>query len=1039
MKTRHTIPAFIGLTAALLVSSLAASANGADQWGVFECSFLSSKSYENPFTEVEVDVVFTQGDNKWKVPAFWAGDRKWTVRFAPPAQGQFAYRVECSDKTNPGLHGTEQTLLVTAYQGDNPLLKHGPLRVAANKRHFEHADGTPFFWLGDTWWKGLCKRLPWDGFQELTADRKKKGFSVVQIVCGTYPDEPGLLKPSWANEGGMPYLKPDFSVVNPAYFDYADRRIKHLVDAGIVPALVSGWGRAVNLNAVGLPGYKRHFRNLIARYGAYPVIWILGGETDKSQGPWHELAQYVDATDPYNHLLCNHTSHLRTALEGSDVFDFDMDATGHNSWATVNEVLGKTRRSLKENSRKPFVSGESCYELHMQENPAYLQRYQFWALMLAGAAGHTYGAAGVWHMATPEEHGNWGGWGGQPYDLTTWNEGMAFPGSAQLGRGKALLASLPWQQFEEHPEWVGKDLFAAGIPGNVRVIYQPGRGVYNWNGIGVNNLEPGTYSAFYFDPVSGRRYDLGVHHLAGTWKSPNVPSPQDWVLVLQSQRPGETVTLPRIKVGETFSGTLEPAGATFTRKSGPEWLTIRADGSYSGTPRNTNAGRNSFLLSVQKPGDNETLVELTIDVLGANGEVFVETFGGYQGNRNNQQADTALNVAHDGKVPGWTHSGRGAIHAVDRSFKGGDVTPSDWAIMIFEDNIITSPGIDANVAGRTYHVSFQASPAVYAQRHQATQAGDALLVEVLRKGGTVLKKFEHAPGAWNGKAGFVDAGFDYQGDGSGEIRLRIGPAANKADGRFQGAIDNISITVREAGSETGAAENRHPNPALEAAIKRLKIPGVTINLEDRCVDIEGKICLDRGMLELVACTKGTKEHESIVAIDARPMHIHTALLLLGAEAGNPAMRRVDRGDGQGFVDVPPKGSAVSVLLVFPDKAGKLVEHAISEFITRAADAEPRREADREKKVDAKFPTHTFLFAGSHLVEDGPGPRKYLSDESGDVISIVTFGDEMLCLPEIHSDQKESLEWQVNSAGLPAVGTKVILRLRPQTKTAAGKK
>ena len=61
-------------------------------------------------------------------------------------------------------------------------------------------------------------------FQELAADRKEKGFTVVQIVCGTYPDELGLLKPSWENEGGMPYLKEDFSEVNPEYFKYADRR-----------------------------------------------------------------------------------------------------------------------------------------------------------------------------------------------------------------------------------------------------------------------------------------------------------------------------------------------------------------------------------------------------------------------------------------------------------------------------------------------------------------------------------------------------------------------------------------------------------------------------------------------------------------------------------------------------------------------------------------------------------------------------------------------------------------------------------------------
>ena len=163
----------------------------AQQWAVFETSFTSARKYDNPFVEVEVDVVFKQGGKEWKIPAFWAGDKKWTIRFAPPTQGKYTYRVECSDKANSGLNGKEQALSVAAYTGDNLLLKHGPLRVTKDQRHFEHADGTPFLWLGDTWWKGLCKRMTWEGFQELTADRKKKGFNVVQIVCGTYPDERG--------------------------------------------------------------------------------------------------------------------------------------------------------------------------------------------------------------------------------------------------------------------------------------------------------------------------------------------------------------------------------------------------------------------------------------------------------------------------------------------------------------------------------------------------------------------------------------------------------------------------------------------------------------------------------------------------------------------------------------------------------------------------------------------------------------------------------------------------------------------------------
>jgi len=293
--------------------------------------------------------------------------------------------------------------------------------------------------------------------------------------------------------------------------------------------------------------------------------------------------------------------------------------------------------------------------------------------------------------------------------------------------------------------------------------------------------------------VSGRRYDLGVHTLSGTWKSPNVPSPQDWVLVMQAQKQGETVTLPEIKVGEPCSGKLDPADAVFTVKSGAKWLTIKPDGSYSGTPGDTNAGQNSFLLSVRKPGDTETLVQLTITVLGAGGEVFMESFGGYKGTQNETQVKTGLKVAYNGKVPGWTHSGRGAVHAVDRSFGGGEVTPSDWAIMIFEDNVITSAEIDANTAGENYRVAFEASPAVYAQATQATQTGDALLIEVLRRDGSLLKSFTHAPGAWKGKTELGAADFEYEGDGTGSVRLRIGPAGDKTDGRFKGAIDNVVV------------------------------------------------------------------------------------------------------------------------------------------------------------------------------------------------------------------------------------------------------
>ena len=529
--------------------AMAAGGAGIGQWEVFETSFETAKQYTNAFVEIEVNVVFSQGDRKWVVPAFWAGDKKWTVRFAPPAQGEYKYRVECTDKTNTELNGKEKSLSVAAYQGDNPLLKHGFVKASPGKHYFEHADGMPFLWLADTWWKCLCKRMTWEGFQELTADRKAKGFSVVQIVCGPYPDE-NFFAPSLENEGGQPYLAKDMSVLNPQYFEYADRRFKHLVDAGIVPAIVGAWGRGDcnSMEAFGAANLKRHWRYLIARYGAYPVMWILAGEiADETKwgiGPWAEVAKYVREIDPYKHPLTCHTGQGRRGAEGDVcLIDYDMVGGNHDEQVAVgNGTLDLLTSACAKKPAMPVLCGETCYEGHMQQGFGDVQRRIFWRNMLSGAGGHTYGAAGVWHASVEGDHGNWGAWDRQPYDWTTWKEGMHYPGSTQLGIGKRLLEKYPWWRFEPRPDWA-PGCFAAGVPGEVRFVYQPRRSIYNWDGFAVAGLEPDVdWHAYYFDPATGRKFDQGTIKATAkpgdktatpvTFKK-NVPSPQDWVLVLE--------------------------------------------------------------------------------------------------------------------------------------------------------------------------------------------------------------------------------------------------------------------------------------------------------------------------------------------------------------------------------------------------------------------------------------------------------------------------------------------------------------------------
>ena len=222
-----------------------------------------------------------------------------------------------------------------------------------------------------------------------------------------------------------------------------------------------------------------------------------------------------------------------------------------------------------------------------------------------------------------------------------------------------------------------------------------------------------------------------------------------------------------------------------------------------------------------------------------------------------------------------------------------------------------------------------------------------------------------------------------------------------------------------------ATEETAPAEALTEALKKLQLPGIVINPKERFVDVQATVCLDDGSLELIACTKDTKEHESIIMVEASPVHIHTALLLLGAKNGTPAMRRPLNEELTRWQDVPPSGDPIDVFLVWKNEKGEEIERPISDFIMRSEEEQITPEPDKDKE---KFP-HTFLFAGSQLSDPSDTPRKYAADYSGHVISISAFGDEVLCLSEVYSQENGSLQWQIDSTHLPKLHSKVSLRLR----------
>lgn len=531
-----------------------------------EISFETSKPYANPFKDVTVHAEVTEPDGvKRNVPGFWAGGGIWRVRLASSKVGAHAWRIVCSDEGNADLHGREGIVHVTPYTGDNPLYIHGPLKRNPGARYPVHADGTPFLWLGDTWWMGLTKRLQWPGeFDALARDRKEKGFTVVQIVAGLYPDM-GAFDERGANEAGYPWDE-GFQSINPEYFDAADRRLIGLAEAGLMPAIVGCWGYYAEL--AGEDTVRRHWEYLIARYAALPVVWCTAGEAlmpyylnppfqddaEKEQFRsgmrryWTDLIQHMRAYDPYERIITIHPTWpdaSRDMVDDPTLIDLDWLQTGHGSFQAYDGAARQVVRSREMDPPLPVLNSEPNYEGIMNTNYHDTIRFVFWSNMLSGACGHTYGANGIWQMNGtqvpygPSPHG--ASWGDTP-----WTEAYKLPGSAQVGYGKQLFAKYRWWEFAPHPEWVEEAkqvregnwmaFYASGIPGEVRVFFLPLLGGGAVGDALIRELEPDVaYKAYYLDPVTGKEHDAGdvVPDSDGCWRSPRMSWMQDWVLVLE--------------------------------------------------------------------------------------------------------------------------------------------------------------------------------------------------------------------------------------------------------------------------------------------------------------------------------------------------------------------------------------------------------------------------------------------------------------------------------------------------------------------------
>ena len=331
----------------------------------------SEDAKPNPFTDIRLTVIFSDGKRKIAVPGYFAADgkaaqtgakagNKWRVHFVPDKPGQWTYKtsfhtgrnVAISTDPAAGPSGPEDrsTGRFTVGPSDKTgrdFRRHGMLRYV-KKRYLQFA-GTKAYYIkgGADSPENFLAYADFDGTARLAkGGRGRRGEATVKNLHRYAPHVRDWLPgdPTWRGGkgkgiiGAINYLAAQG--MNSIYF------IPYNIDGGdgkdvwpwtgprerfrfdcskldqweIVFSHMDRMGIAMHMitqeteNDQGLDGgdlgpqRKLYYRELIARFGHHlAVTWNLGEENTNTDAQRKAFCKYIRALDPYGHPIVVHT------------------------------------------------------------------------------------------------------------------------------------------------------------------------------------------------------------------------------------------------------------------------------------------------------------------------------------------------------------------------------------------------------------------------------------------------------------------------------------------------------------------------------------------------------------------------------------------------------------------------------------------------------------------------------------------------------------------------------------------------------------
>jgi hypothetical protein len=537
--SRIALLAFLLLPAGAWTAGATPKVQVVPKWSRFEEAFKSSLTYSNALQDASLTVQFTSPlGETFKVDGFWDGGRTWRVRFSPDQAGHWKFQTACSDTANEGLHGQTGEFICSAALGQNLFHKHGPVRVAPDRRHLAQADGTPFFWLADTTWNGALVSEPKD-WEFYTITRLHQRFTVVQWAAA--PGQDAASQSAWTGF-------PEHIGVNPAFFRRLDAKLEKLSQAGILSAITPLLELAPRMRAAPpLPDEQAELlvRYMVARWGAEPVAWVLAFDGDagsKKLGRWKRIGQAVFGSGP----------HAPVVLYPGDT-EWVLDEFRDQPWVDVfgyQSVTDCTEDALKWTVSGPFVSEwkkeparpvipflpcENGVTPHTGKRFSSddVRRAAYWSSLLSPPAGVSYCAQGVmdWDITV--------GPSASPKDLPLWHKALFMPAAKQMSFLASLMLSSDFAHLRPQPKLVaaqpGQDsprrfiAAAAADPSSICLVYVPEERTLEL----VLKALPASPAVSWLNPRTGANNPAVAVVSESSCQFPT-PEPGDWVLQIKA-------------------------------------------------------------------------------------------------------------------------------------------------------------------------------------------------------------------------------------------------------------------------------------------------------------------------------------------------------------------------------------------------------------------------------------------------------------------------------------------------------------------------